>query len=305
MESREGHTDREAEMQDYEAIAAGLKLIQKANRAIESRRYGYDAKPGSDWHVKGDFTGYEGTPTYVGSHGKAALYATEDGTAYEVNVFSYAGKLAHKVTRKTLDAAFRIGQKLANEELPKDEPKPAPVVEEAPVVESVPVRRHIPIAPKPGDDVHAVSHLSASCGLVKGLPLSMLTDTTKVVEEPRTADEPANVGGPAVETVGNLVASWQAVRAELHEIERSEHPDITDRFGRVWTWKSKDLYRHCGTACDVDMIPQFCLPSQRALDNPNYDLCEICIDGRERNAFCCKFEWNCSHKWYQEAPAEL
>lgn len=118
---------------DFDAIAAGLKLIRKANRAIETRRYGYDNKPGADWHVKADFEGYEGTPTYHGTKGKAALYATEDGTAYEVNVFSYAGKLAHKVTRKTLDAAFKLGQKLANEELPKEAPAPiapAPIVDE-------------------------------------------------------------------------------------------------------------------------------------------------------------------------------
>lgn len=98
---------------DYAAIAAGLELIKKANRAIEARRVWSD-KPGADWHVAESVSGYEGTPKYNGSHGKVALYATEDGTAYEVNVFTYAGRQAHKVTRKTLDAAFKIGQKLAN-----------------------------------------------------------------------------------------------------------------------------------------------------------------------------------------------
>ncbi len=114
----EGSTSAEGSTQgyDYEAIAAGLKLIQKANRAIEARSTWTD-KPGADWHVKQSISGYEGTPTYNGTHGTAALYATEDGTAYEVCVYSYAGKQAHKAVRKTLDAAFRTGQKLANQHL--------------------------------------------------------------------------------------------------------------------------------------------------------------------------------------------
>lgn len=107
----------------------------------------------------------------------------------------------------------------------------------------------------------------------------------------------------ATERVGQLLADWQAARFELAEIERAEHPDITDRFGRVWTWKSKDLYRHCGTACPAYMIDGFGLPTQRALDNPNYDLCGICLDGRTRNARRCKPGWNCDHKWCAQAGA--
>lgn len=103
----------------------------------------------------------------------------------------------------------------------------------------------------------------------------------------------------AIKTVGNLIADWQAARTALADIERAEHPDIVDRHGRTWTWKARDLYRHCGTAAPADMIGQFGLPTQRALDNPNYDLCAICLDGRERNVPDCKPEWNCSHTMHQ------
>ena len=122
---------------DYEAIAAGLKLIQKANRAIEARRTWTD-KPGADWHVKQPISVYEGTPTYNGAHGTAALYATEDGTAYEVCVYSYAGKQAHQVVRKTLDAAFKAGQKLANQDLAERSRQEVPPAAETTTEETVP-----------------------------------------------------------------------------------------------------------------------------------------------------------------------
>lgn len=100
-------------------------------------------------------------------------------------------------------------------------------------------------------------------------------------------------------SVENLIADWQEARAALAEIERAEHPDIIDRHSRVWAWVSKDLYRHCCTAAPADMINQFGLPTQGALDNPNYDLCDICLNGRERNVPDCKPEWNCSHTMHQ------
>ncbi|SOE25703.1 hypothetical protein [Streptomyces sp. OK228] len=103
-----------------------------------------------------------------------------------------------------------------------------------------------------------------------------------------------------MDSVTNLITEWQAARAALAAIERAERPDVTDRFGRVWTWFGRsDTYRHCGTACPVDMIDSFGLPSQRALDNPNYDLCGICLNGRTRNVPDCKPEWNCSHTMHQ------
>lgn len=103
-----------------------------------------------------------------------------------------------------------------------------------------------------------------------------------------------------MKAVAELIAQWQETRAALAELERAEHPDIIDRFGRAWTWFGRsDTYRHCGTACPVDMIDGFGLPSQRALDNPNYDLCAVCLDGRERNVPDCTPEWNCSHTMHQ------
>ena len=98
-----------------------------------------------------------------------------------------------------------------------------------------------------------------------------------------------------VSVVNELLATWQATREELRAIEAAEHPDITDRFGRVWVWKSRDLYRHCSTAAPAAMIDGFGLPTQAALDNPNYVLCDICLAGRERNVPACKPEWNCTH----------
>ncbi len=97
--------------------------------------------------------------------------------------------------------------------------------------------------------------------------------------------------------MSDLVNAWYELRSELHELERLEHPDITDRLGRVWAWKSGDLYRHCSTAAPKFMIEHFGLPKQEALDNPNYDLCGICLDGRERNVNACKPEWSCTHTW--------
>lgn len=99
--------------------------------------------------------------------------------------------------------------------------------------------------------------------------------------------------------VADLVSEWQAARAELAELERAEHPDITDRFGRVWTWWKGDLYRHCGLAFPRHFLTEegrIGLPTKVALDNQNYDLCAICLDGRERNITACKPEWNCTHK---------
>jgi len=98
-----------------------------------------------------------------------------------------------------------------------------------------------------------------------------------------------------MEEVARLVDARKAARAELAAIERAEHLDITDRFGRVWVRKSKDLYVHCGCAAPAYLIDCFGLPKQSALDNPNYNLCDICVDGRERNITPCRPEWKCSH----------
>jgi hypothetical protein len=50
-------------------------------------------------------------------------------------------------------------------------------------------------------------------------------------------------------------------------------PDVTDKFGRVWTWWKGDLYRHCSMAWTLDMIRagNFTLP------NVKYEgMCAIC-----------------------------
>ncbi|WP_327379392.1 hypothetical protein [Streptomyces sp. NBC_01212] len=103
-----------------------------------------------------------------------------------------------------------------------------------------------------------------------------------------------------MQAVSELITQWQESRAALAELERMEHPNIVDGYGRTWTWLGRsDTYRHCGTACPVDMIECFGLPSQRALDNPNYGLCDTCLDGRVRNVPDCRPEWSCSHPMHQ------
>ncbi|MEV4939619.1 hypothetical protein [Streptomyces zaomyceticus] len=105
-----------------------------------------------------------------------------------------------------------------------------------------------------------------------------------------------------MQAVTRLIAEWQLARSELAELERAEHPYITDRFGRVWRWKGRgDIYVHCGSAVPKSFLDdgRMGLPAQRALDNPNYDLCGVCLDGRQRNVKVCTPEWGCSHKTCQ------
>ena len=77
--------------------------------------------------------------------------------------------------------------------------------------------------------------------------------------------------------VSQMIADWQAIRAELAEIEASEHLDITDQHGRVWVWWSGDLYRHCQMAWPESMVrAEHGLPTDSVKSNPNYQLCTIC-----------------------------
>lgn len=80
--------------------------------------------------------------------------------------------------------------------------------------------------------------------------------------------------------VGRLIAEWQAARAALAELERSEHPDVTDRHGRIWTWRGGDLYTHDNTlAAPLDFVtsPTLGLPKPQCAENPNYArLCSVC-----------------------------
>jgi hypothetical protein len=76
------------------------------------------------------------------------------------------------------------------------------------------------------------------------------------------------------------LAEWQALRRELAATERREHPDIIDRYGRIWEWRGGELYTHDGTlAFPVDFVthPGLRLPKVECADNPNYwRLCSIC-----------------------------
>lgn len=84
----------------------------------------------------------------------------------------------------------------------------------------------------------------------------------------------APVAGPAEP----LVDRWLAARAALAEIERAEHPDVVDGYGRVWRWKFGEVYSHDDTlAFPRHMIDGAGLPSAELADNPNYSkLCQTC-----------------------------
>jgi len=95
--------------------------------------------------------------------------------------------------------------------------------------------------------------------------------------------------------VSQMLEDLQAVCKQLHEIEVAEHPDITDRWGRTWTWWEGDLYKHDDTLCfPLHFITStehpVGLPSAKLADNPGYvDLCSTCtqqwpVAARERLA---------------------
>jgi hypothetical protein len=89
----------------------------------------------------------------------------------------------------------------------------------------------------------------------------------------------AEARAKAMREWGAYLDSWHAVRAELAAIERAEHPDITDGFGRVREWSGRgDTYHHDGTlAFPKRWIPDLGLPSARLALNPNYaGLCDVC-----------------------------
>lgn len=82
-------------------------------------------------------------------------------------------------------------------------------------------------------------------------------------------------GVPAAQAA---VARWRAARAALAEIERGEHPDLTDRFGRVWVWQFGDVYVHDGCLAwpQPMILANDRLPSPALASNPNYRLCRTC-----------------------------
>jgi hypothetical protein len=93
--------------EEFLAVQAGVALIDKARRAITARQH--TDRPGSDWHIDRDER-----PKYVGRHNVATLFASKDGTKYDVIVYTYAGD--HVLTRswKGLETAFKRGQELAD-----------------------------------------------------------------------------------------------------------------------------------------------------------------------------------------------
>jgi hypothetical protein len=80
------------------------------------------------------------------------------------------------------------------------------------------------------------------------------------------------------EVVPDLLDQWLVARADMHEIERAEHPDLTDVFRRSWRWLAGDLYRHDSMVWTRDMVlsPNLRGPSRYAMENPNYRWCARC-----------------------------
>lgn len=83
--------------------------------------------------------------------------------------------------------------------------------------------------------------------------------------------------------MGPLINAWQALRKALAETEAAEHPDVTDALGRVWVWKSGDVYVHDSMAWPLVMVasPLVGWPAPGLLDNPNYRWCPACRAGME------------------------
>lgn len=81
--------------------------------------------------------------------------------------------------------------------------------------------------------------------------------------------------------VPEMIDAWMSIRAELHALEKAEHPDVTDRFGRVWTWWKGDLYGHCSMAWTQDMITAESI----GLPTIHYTgMCDICCAGHEHTS---------------------
>lgn len=84
-----------------------------AMRAID-RRQG-TGRPGDDWLKSEPIGSGTGHPFYEGTHGRARLFVTHDGTAYDVRVFGHNGKQRAARTFRGLDAALRFGQRIADQ----------------------------------------------------------------------------------------------------------------------------------------------------------------------------------------------
>ncbi|MFB7420749.1 hypothetical protein ACFC1L_39900 [Streptomyces sp. NPDC056210] len=100
-------------IENYEDAQKYLKLTERARKAVKNRKY--TDKPGSEWRLGETIGSIEGSPQYVGLHGKAVIYPSDCATRYEVHTFDFGGRRLHQtVGRKTLDSAFRVGEKLSS-----------------------------------------------------------------------------------------------------------------------------------------------------------------------------------------------
>lgn len=74
------------------------------------------------------------------------------------------------------------------------------------------------------------------------------------------------------------VDNWRFYRQQLEEIERAEHPDVTDGYGRTWRWfgRGRTYVHDDSLAYSIAWIPHLGLPAAAVADNPNYRLCGIC-----------------------------
>jgi len=84
------------------------------------------------------------------------------------------------------------------------------------------------------------------------------------------------------DAINQLIDEWFAARAAIHATEKAEHPDVTDALGRVWVWSQGDLYRHDSMCWPLAATtnPNIGWPHRAVLDNPNYQWCETCKEGR-------------------------
>lgn len=82
--------------------------------------------------------------------------------------------------------------------------------------------------------------------------------------------------------MGPLINQWRALHVALRAERAAEHPDVTDALGRVWVWKSGDVYVHDSMAWPLAMVTgPVGWPAPLLLDNPNYRWCPACLAGME------------------------
>lgn len=99
---------------DYEAIARGVRLIERACTVVRDRKY--SGRPGSEWFIWefGLGSSSTGTPSCNGIHAVARMYASDDGNRYQVIVYTFDGKEMERKEYKTLDPALRYGKRAAD-----------------------------------------------------------------------------------------------------------------------------------------------------------------------------------------------